>query len=54
MVEGRPFVIYRDHKPLTYAFNDAEINAHHDNSVAWSLLANSLLISGMYQGKTML
>ena len=38
---------------LTLSSN-AEINAHYDISVAWSLLDNSLLTSGMSQGKTVL
>jgi hypothetical protein len=35
-------------------FSNAQINAHYDNSVTWSLLDNSLLNSGMSQGKTLL
>jgi len=34
--------------------SNGEINARHDNSVIWSLLANSLPTSGMSQVKTML
>jgi hypothetical protein len=54
MVEGRPFVILTDHTPLTYAFQQRRDKCSPDNSVTWSLLDTSLLLtSGMSQGKTM-
>jgi hypothetical protein len=54
MVEGRPFVILKITSLSNMLCGNAEINAHHVNSVPWSLLDNSLPTSGMSQGKIML
>ena len=53
MLEARHFMIFTDHKPLTYAFTQGATSAAHGNLTISTLFPSSRRISDISPGKTM-
>jgi hypothetical protein len=53
-LEARHFIIFKDHKPITYAFQQKRDSAHHGNSTTSISLLNLRQTYDTYQDRTTL
>ncbi|GFT14897.1 transposon Tf2-9 polyprotein [Trichonephila clavipes] len=54
LLEGNDFVIYTDHKPLTFAFKQKMKKHHQDNNDNFNTIQNLVVTFNMYWVKIML